>query len=118
MDNQTTGQSTDNGAQQDKGGFNLGSFVQQVSAFVSATAPIVDAGVGIALPELAPAIDAGTKILQGVLAEEPAAKALYDQIKSGETPTADQIAAIESSYEADYQQLKADIAAAKAAQAT
>ncbi len=84
---------------------------QAASAFISAAEPIVNAAVAVAAPEAAAGLAIGEKILQGVLDEEPAAKALYDQVIGGTPVTQDQVKALEATYEADYQKTKADIAA-------
>ncbi len=86
-----------------------------VSAFVKAAMPVIDAAVSIAAPEAAVAVSIGEKIIQGVIAEEPTAMALYEQIAGGVPVTKDQVAKLEADYEAAYQQTKADIAAKLAA---
>lgn len=83
---------------------------QGVNTFVTAAAPFVDAGIAAFAPEAAVAVSLGEKIITGVMAEEPAAKALYNQISSGTPPTPDQLQELEANYEADYQKTKADIA--------
>lgn len=91
-------------------GLNLSMIATEASAFLKAVQPYVDAAVGLAAPEAAPAVSVGEKIVQGVLAGTPEAVALYQQVTTGTPLSADQVKALEVSYEADYQQLKADIA--------
>jgi len=86
-----------------------------ITAFVNAAKPIVEGAVAVAAPELMAGLSIGEKIVQGMLAEIPAAKALYVQITSGTPATKDQIAQLEADYEASYQKLRADIAAKLAA---
>lgn len=76
-----------------------------VSQVVTALAPIAEAVV----PEAAVAISLGQKIIQGVIAAEPKAVALFEQIKSGTVPTGDQLQQYAADYEAAYQKLNADI---------
>ncbi len=64
-----------------------------------------------ASPAAGAALAVAEKIGQGVLAAEPTAVALYNQIKSGKTPTGDELRVAMDDYEAAYQELKADIAA-------
>ena len=77
-----------------------------VAAIAAAVAPFVPTASG--------AILLASKIVQGVLDEIPAAVALYTQIVNGRAPTAAQLTQYQSDYEAAYQQLNADIAAALA----
>jgi hypothetical protein len=90
---------------------NWTQITQQVSAFVNAAAPIVNAGVAAFAPEAAAAVSIGEKLLQGAIAEEPAAVALVTQITNGTPLSQAQIQQYEADYEAAYQQTKADIAA-------
>lgn len=83
------------------------AIVDEVSMFVSLVAPIIE----IAAPGSSAAIGIGSKILQGVLAAEPSAVALYDQIKSGAPVSEDDLHKFAADYEDAYQQLNADIAA-------
>lgn len=76
--------------------------------------PVLD-GVSIVNPALGAGISLAEKIAQGVLSLEPNAVAIYERFTSGNPPTAEEVAAYEATYEADYQKLKADIAAARAA---
>lgn len=78
-----------------------------VSAVVSTLAPIAET----AFPEAAAALAIGTKIVQGVLAAEPTAVALYKQIMGGTVATPAQLNDFAAAYEASYQKLNADIAA-------
>jgi hypothetical protein len=84
---------------------NWDQISQDVSAVVNFLAPIASA----ALPGAAVAISLGQKIIQGVIAEEPAALSLYSQIRSGATPTQDDLAKFAADYETAYQELNADI---------
>lgn len=86
---------------------SLENLAEEVVSVVGLLAPVVEAAV----PASAAAISIGTKIAQGVLAAEPAAVALYDQIKGGVTPTSAQLAQYASDYEAAYQQLDSDVKA-------
>lgn len=83
----------------------LETIVSDVSSVVGALAPIAET----LDPALAPAIAIGVKIVQGVLSAEPTAVALYNQIKAGTPPTADQLKQFQADYETAYQQLQADI---------
>jgi ribulose kinase len=69
----------------------------------------------LAVPGAAEAIALGTKILQGVIASEPAAVALYNQILSGTPPTPAQLQQFEADYQDAYATLHRDIAARLAA---
>lgn len=81
---------------------NIGSVLSTV---VGAVAPIVAA----VDPSLSIAVSIGQKIVQGLISAEPMAVSLYNQIVAGTPPTAAQLASYSLSYEADYQQLNADI---------
>ena len=83
-------------------GTNWQSITSEVVSVVSALA-------SLAVPGAGPAISLGTKIVQGVIAEAPAAIALFEQIKSGKTPTPAELKSFADAYEADYQALHADI---------
>lgn len=83
------------------------SLVDEVSLFVSLVAPIVE----VAAPGASAAISVGTKLLQGVLAAEPTAVALFDQIKSGAPVSDADLQKFAADYEDAYQQLDADISA-------
>lgn len=76
-----------------------------VSDVVVTLSPIIAA----VAPEAAVGISIGMKIVQGVIAAEPMAVALYEQIMGGTQPTAEQLAEYANSYEVAYQQLNADI---------
>ncbi|MBI3678465.1 MAG: hypothetical protein HY243_17800 [Proteobacteria bacterium] len=80
---------------------------QDAAAVVTALEPLIVAAV----PEAAAAVAIGAKIVQGAIALEPAALALYNQIKAGTPPTTAQIQNFETDYEAAYRQLRSDIAA-------
>jgi hypothetical protein len=86
-------------------------FAEEASAVVTALEPLIVAAV----PEAAAAVAIGARIVQGVIALEPTALALYNQIKAGTPPTKDQIASFEQQYEAAYRQLHDDIAVQLAA---
>lgn len=88
--------------------------VNGVTKFVNAVSPLLPLAEA-AFPGAAAGIALGEKIVQGALALNPTAIALVKQIQSGVPPTAEQLKAYQDSYEADYQQLKADIAAQLAA---
>ena len=75
---------------------------------------LVGSAIESLFPTAATAISVATKIVQGVVDAIPTAVALYDQIKSGTPPTADQLTSYQSDYEAAYKTLDADIAAALA----
>jgi len=81
------------------------TIAEYVGDFVGAVVPIIEA----ADPAAAIAIGLGEKILQGVLAGVPEAVSLFNDIKNGATPTADELQRYAANYEASYQQLKADI---------
>ena len=90
---------------------NWESIAQTASNVVSALAPFV----GMAVPGASEAISIGQKIIQGVIASEPTAVALYTQITSGTPATPDQLQQYAAEYEASYQKLNADILAKLAA---
>ena len=73
-----------------------------VAAIAAAVAPFV--------PSASAAVLLGSKIIQGVMDEIPAAVALYNQISSGAPPTAAELAQYQSDYEVAYQKLNSDIA--------
>ena len=83
----------------------LDSVVSTVSTIVNLAAPVAS---------LIPGASIAIAILKGVLAEEPNAVALYNQITSGTPPTAAQLATYASNDDAAYTQLNADITAALA----
>ncbi len=87
--------------------FTFEDLARDASAVVTALQPVVAA----ASPAAATAVGVGARIVQGALALEPAAVALVQQMASGALPTADQIKAFESDYEAAYEQLRVDLAA-------
>lgn len=72
---------------------------------INVLAPIVEA----ADPALSTALGIGTKIIQGVIAAEPTAISLYQQIIGGTVPTAAQLATYAAQYDAAYTQLNNDI---------
>lgn len=92
-------------------GWDWNAIAADVSAFVTAVEPLV----GVMAPGASAAIGIGAKIIQGVLAEEPTAMALYDQIVGGTAVTPQQLQQYAADYEASYQKLNADIAAKLAA---
>lgn len=81
------------------------TIASDVSKVVEALAPVVE----VAAPEVSTGISLGVKIIQGVIAAEPVAVALYKQIMDGTQPTATQLADYASQYEEAYQQLNDDI---------
>jgi len=81
------------------------SIASTVGNVVSALAPIAET----AIPAAAPAISIATKIIQGVINEEPTAVALYQQITGGTPATPTQLQQFATAYEASYQKLNADI---------
>ncbi len=83
------------------------ALARQAASVVTALAPVVET----LDPALAPAIAIGVKVVQGAIAAEPTAVALYEQIKSGTPPTQTQLQQFEAAYEDSYQQLQADIRA-------
>ncbi len=78
-----------------------------VSAMITTVSPVIY----VADPAAGAIITLGSKILSGLVAAEPEAVALVNQIMSGTPPTPAQLAAYAASYEAAYQQLNDDIAA-------
>lgn len=87
--------------------------IDTISSVVSALAPLV----AIADPAAAAGVALGAKIIQGVIAAEPTARALFEQITNGGTPSAADVATFAQQYEDAYQQLNADINAALAVHA-
>ena len=81
-------------------------YAEGAFSVVKALAPIAE----IADPALAPAIDLGTKVVQGFLAGEPVAVSLYNRITNPASadPSADEMKAF-ASYEASYEALRDDI---------
>lgn len=90
---------------------NWNKIASGVADIVSAAEPFVSA----AFPGASAALSIAEKILQGVIAAEPTAVALYERITSGEVPTPDELQKYAAAYEASYQKLKADLAAKIAA---
>ena len=91
---------------------NWKTIAANVSSFVQAAEPVIAAAVTIAAPEAAAGVAIGEKIIQGMLAAEPTAMALYNQISGGTPATPEQLQQFEADYEDAYQQTKADIATA------
>jgi hypothetical protein len=83
----------------------------KVNTIIQTGAPVAE----LLLPAWAPAIAIAAKVLQGAAAAEPTAVALVKSIQAGTPPTAAQLQSFSTAYEADYQQLHADIAAQLAA---
>lgn len=81
---------------------NIGSVLSTVIGAVAPVVAVID-------PSLSVAVSIGQKIVQGLIDAEPMAVSLYNQIVAGTPPTAAQLATYSLSYEADYQQLNADI---------
>lgn len=94
---------------------NWDNIAAQVSNFLNAAAPLVNGVVATFAPEASAGLSISEKLLQGVIAAEPTAVALVQQVANGTPLTGAQIAAFEANYETDYQKTKADIAAALAA---
>lgn len=67
------------------------------------------------VPGAAPAFAIAAKIIQGVIDAEPAALALYDQIKNGTVPTSAQLQQYALDAEDAYAKLRSDILAKLAA---
>ena len=84
--------------------------VQNVASIITAIAPIID----LADPALGTVLSAVSQIAVGVAAAEPTAVSLYNQIISGTTPTADEMATYIAANEASFAQLQADISTALA----
>jgi hypothetical protein len=89
----------------------LDDITKGVTTVVDVLAPVAS----VAFPQAAVAIAIGSKIIQGVIAAEPTAIALFNQIKGGTPPTPAQLAQFSADYETAYQKLNADIAAKLAA---
>jgi len=85
-----------------------------VFAIVRTLEPIV----GLAIPGISSALSIGTKIIQGVIDNEPIAVSLYNRIKSGEVPTPAELQKYAADYETAYQKLNASILAKLAATPT
>jgi len=84
----------------------------QVHGVVNRLAPYAQpiiTGVEAVVPEVAPAIAIGTKIIQGVIAGEEAAVALYTQITKGIPPSPEDLKNFLGDYEDAYQDLDAAI---------
>src|SRR5438132_516917 len=88
-----------------KSGWDWNAIAADTGKVVAALAPFAMA----ADPALGGAVAIGVKIVQGVIANEPAAVALYQQIRGGTPPTAAQLQKYASDYETSYQKLNADI---------
>jgi hypothetical protein len=76
------------------------------SDFIKTAAPIAET----LEPEAAAGIEIGSKVLQGLLAAEPSAKALVTQVTSGTPLTAAQVRDYYATYKRDDDALAADIA--------
>jgi len=86
------------------------AIAQGVGLILAAAQPVV-AGAEIVFPGGAVAIEIANKLLQGLVAEEPTAKALIDQFISGAPPTADQLAADIAARKGAFANLDAAVAA-------
>ena len=75
---------------------------------------LIGTAIAAVFPAEATAIGVATKIVQGMLEGVPAALELYDNITSGKTVTAADLASYVSDYETAYQKLNADADAALA----
>lgn len=84
---------------------------QTVADLVKAAAPVL----AVVAPGAASAVQIADQIIQGVIAAEPTAVALFNRIKNGAVPTPDELQQFSADYEASYQRLKRDIAAKLAA---
>lgn len=82
-----------------------------VTEGVTILAPIAEAAV----PEAAAGIAIADKIIAGLIAAEPTAVALVEQIQAGTPPTQTQMSEYYANYQADDDALNADIAAHLAA---
>jgi hypothetical protein len=91
--------------------FNWSAIATDAGDVVAALAPLV----ALAAPGASAAISIGVKIIQGVIAAEPTAVALYNQIQDGTPATAAQLQTFASDYETSYQKLNTDIAVKLAA---
>lgn len=94
---------------------NWDKIADQVHGVVNRLAPYAQpivTGVEAVVPEIAPAIALGTKIIQGVIAGEEAAVELYNSITTGTPPTKEQLQEFFGNYEDAYKELDADIAEA------
>lgn len=80
---------------------------KRVFAIVKRLEPVV----GLAVPGISAALSIGTKIIQGVIDNEPIAVSLYNRIIGGEVPTPEELQKYAADYEAAYQKLNASILA-------
>ncbi len=83
------------------------TITKNVVSFVNDGAPIAEQ----LLPEYAPAIQIGAKLLTGAANAEPAAVDLVNTIRSGQMPSPADLQQFATDYEDSYQALHADIAA-------
>ena len=88
----------------------LDTIVADANAVVNALSPYLPALTAL-VPGAGAGISIGVKIIQGALALEPKAQALVQQVMAGTPLTADQVNAYISTYDADDDQLNADLAA-------
>lgn len=88
----------------------INSIISVLSTVISALAPVVSA----AAPGASVAIAIGQKIITGVLAAEPTAVALYNQIMGGTPPTQAQLQQFIDDNDAANLKTDADIDAALA----
>ena len=86
------------------------TFVSGVTGFINAISPLIPVVEG-AIPAIGPGVALGVQIVRGLLGASPVAEELYKQIVGGTPPTPEQLKAFQSSYEADDDQLAADIEA-------
>jgi len=84
---------------------NWETIAKQVVDVVNALSPLANA----AFPGAGAALSIGTKIVQGVIDEVPAAVQLYDQIVNGHQVTPAELKQFEADYEAAYQKTRDDI---------
>lgn len=88
---------------------------EAIASEATAALKLIEPILTAADPAAGAALTVAEKIAQGVLAAEPVAVALFDQIKSGKIPTPDELKAAMDAYETSYQTLRSDIAAKLAA---
>lgn len=85
----------------------MGSVNTALTVAQTVSGMLADAGT-----PFAGAISTGVKIAQGVVAEVPEAKALYDQFQSGTIPTQAELDAYAADEDGAYAKLMADLNAA------
>jgi hypothetical protein len=88
-------------------GFDWEAALAKAQEIAGVLAPVIE---GFA-PETIPAVEIISKILNGVVAGVPTAKALWDKLVGGETVTPQELNEYAASYESSYEKLVADAAA-------